>query len=128
MSTEDLRSAATMAKTKFLQCRQRTSQVCKTVRDELNWDMPPIEICDAISVCEWKLDLMAKMIFDQVWVDQKEAILQACQMLDACDKAVEKSNRDQYQTLTNKTKSIYSRSKRHLLQWWIFWVPKSIWR
>ena len=29
---------------------------------------------------------MVKLIFDQIWGDQKEAVLQACQMLDACDK------------------------------------------
>lgn len=75
-------------------CRLRTSQVCKTVLDELALDAPPIETCNAISVCEWKLDLMVKLIFDQIWGDQKEAVLQACQMLDACDKAVTRNNRE----------------------------------
>lgn len=40
--------------------------------------------CDAISICEWKLDLMAKQIFDQLWGDQQEAVLKACQMVESC--------------------------------------------
>ncbi len=40
--------------------------------------------CDAISICEWKLDLMAKQIFDQLWGDQKESVLKACQMVESC--------------------------------------------
>ena len=40
--------------------------------------------CDAISICEWKLDLMAKRIFEQLWGDQREAVLRACQMVESC--------------------------------------------
>ena len=40
--------------------------------------------CDAISICEWKLDLMAKQIFDQLWGDQREAVLKACKMVESC--------------------------------------------
>lgn len=41
-------------------------------------------ICEAISVCQWKLELMAKQIFDQVWGDQGKAVVKACQMLESC--------------------------------------------
>ena len=27
---------------------------------------------------------MAKMIFDQLWGDQREAVLKACQMIESC--------------------------------------------
>lgn len=40
--------------------------------------------CDAISLCEWKLDLMAKRVFEYLWGDQKEAVLRACQMIESC--------------------------------------------
>lgn len=40
--------------------------------------------CNAISICEWKLDLMAKLIFDQLWGDQQESVLKACQMVESC--------------------------------------------
>lgn len=40
--------------------------------------------CDAISVPEWKLDLMAKKIFEKVWGNQNKAILRACQMIEGC--------------------------------------------
>lgn len=38
--------------------------------------------CDAISIPEWKLEMMAKFIFDRVWGDQKEAVLKACQLIE----------------------------------------------
>ena len=41
-------------------------------------------ICEAISVCQWKLELMAKRIFDQIWGDQGKAVAKACQMLESC--------------------------------------------
>ena len=34
--------------------------------------------CDAISIPEWKLELMAKKIFEKVWGNQNKAILRAC--------------------------------------------------
>lgn len=40
--------------------------------------------CDAISLCEWKLELMAKRVFERLWGDQKEAVLRACQMVESC--------------------------------------------
>lgn len=40
--------------------------------------------CDAIPICEWKLDLMAKQIFDQLWGDQRETVLKACPMIESC--------------------------------------------
>lgn len=40
--------------------------------------------CDAISLCEWKLELMAKRVFERLWGDQKGAVLRACQMVESC--------------------------------------------
>lgn len=40
--------------------------------------------CDAISIPEWKLELMAKKIFEKVWGNQSKAILRACQMIEGC--------------------------------------------
>lgn len=74
------------------QCRRRTGKLCKTLREEQDIRVDALEACDAISVCQWKLELMAKKIFDQIWGDQKAAVLQACQMLDVCNKAISKTN------------------------------------
>ena len=40
--------------------------------------------CDAISIPEWKLELMAKKIFEKVWGNQNKAILRACKMIESC--------------------------------------------
>lgn len=39
--------------------------------------------CDAISIPEWKLELMAKKIFEKVWGNQNKAILRACKMIES---------------------------------------------
>ena len=67
------------------QCRFRTENASKSYIHEHH--ITSIDHCEAIHICEWKLELMAKRIFEQIWGDQKNAILQACQMLDAYSKA-----------------------------------------
>ena len=64
------------------QCNYRTQNPAKTFVEENHLDSQ--KYCDAIVICEWKLDLMAKMIFDQLWGDQREAVLKACQMIESC--------------------------------------------
>lgn len=64
------------------QCNYRTQSPAKSFveRNHLTGQ----KSCDAISICEWKLDLMAKQIFEQLWGDQREAVLKACQMVESC--------------------------------------------
>lgn len=64
------------------QCNYRTQNPAKTFVEKNHLDSQ--KYCDAIVICEWKLDLMAKMIFDQLWGDQREAVLKACQMIESC--------------------------------------------
>ena len=45
--------------------------------------------CDAISIPEWKLELMAKKIFEKVWGNQNKAILRACKMIESCHSGIE---------------------------------------
>lgn len=46
----------------------------------------PTPICEIKPVGQSKLELMASKIFERVWGDQKEIVLQTCKMLDACYK------------------------------------------
>ena len=64
------------------QCNYRTQNPAKTFVEKNHLDSQ--KYCDAIAICEWKLDLMAKMIFDQLWGDQRESVLKACQMIESC--------------------------------------------
>lgn len=41
-------------------------------------------VCQSKSIPGWHIDLMTKMVFQQVWTERKEAILLACQMLEEC--------------------------------------------
>lgn len=40
--------------------------------------------CDIRMIGDWKLDLMAKMIFEEVWTERKEAVVLAYQMVQDC--------------------------------------------
>lgn len=44
----------------------------------------PEPICEIKPVGQSKLELMASKIFEKVWGDQREIVLQTCRMLDAC--------------------------------------------
>ena len=64
------------------QCGYRTQNATKSFVEHHHITVPTA--CDAISICEWKLELMAKHIFEQLWGDQRDAVLKACQMIEAC--------------------------------------------
>ncbi len=64
------------------QCNYRTQNPAKSFVEKNH--LAGQKSCDAISICEWKLDLMAKQIFDKLWGDQQEAVLKACQMVESC--------------------------------------------
>ena len=44
----------------------------------------PAGICELKAFPEWKLELMARKIFETVWGNRREAVLEACRMLNAC--------------------------------------------
>lgn len=64
------------------QCNFRTQNPAKSFVEKNH--LAGQKSCDAISICEWKLDLMAKQIFDKLWGDQQEAVLKACQIVESC--------------------------------------------
>lgn len=64
------------------QCNYRTQNPAKSFVEKNH--LAGQKSCDAISICEWKLDLMAKQIFDKLWGNQQEAVLKACQMVESC--------------------------------------------
>ncbi len=46
---------------------------------------------------DWKLDLMAEKIFESIWTDRKEAVLEAYKLLHEC-----------YQSDASKSKATYT--------------------
>ena len=63
------------------QCNYRTVNVSRSFLVEHN--LQGQSSCDAISICEWKLELMAKLIFDRIWGDQNAAVKKAVAMIDS---------------------------------------------
>ena len=44
-------------------------------------------VCDSHTVPGWQLDLMAQKVFAALWYDRRDAVILACQMLEACAEA-----------------------------------------
>lgn len=73
--------------------------------------MEQTNYCDAISIPEWKLELMAKMIFDRFWGDQKEAVLKACVMIENAQKGMTGNNEERRRSLNEKIEKFKKRKK-----------------
>ena len=90
------------------QCTQRSHKMSRQYAQSHGID---IDNCTAISICEWKLELMAKRIFEQVWDDKKNAVLRACEMLENC---FEESN-GQHSMRTQEIQSKLEKNEQRLL-------------
>ena len=43
--------------------------------------------CDQPIIADWKLDLMAKFIFERIWIDKNEIISKTCDLINECYRA-----------------------------------------
>lgn len=93
------------------QCLYRTSNPAKSYVERHG--LKGVKTCDAISICEWKLEMMAKKIFDQIWGEQKSTVLKVCQMIESCTKQVEKRNSDCANAKEGKIKKLRQRKLRY---------------
>lgn len=73
--------------------------------------MEQTNYCNAISIQEWKLELMVKMIFDRFWGDQKEAVLKACVMIENAQKGMTGNNEERRRSLNEKIEKFKKRKK-----------------
>ena len=64
------------------QCYRQTRNV--RARYYLDHGLDATRVCQSKSIPGWHIDLMTRMVFQQVWSERKEAILMACQMLEEC--------------------------------------------
>ena len=89
------------------QCNYRTQSPAKSFVEKNH--LHDQKSCDAIAICEWKLDLMAKIIFEQLWGDQREAVLKACQMVESCMMAAVTQSRAGNEELQRKADKLEQR-------------------
>ena len=53
--------------------------------------------CDQSMIADWKLEMMAKMIFEQIWQERKETVDTVCKLIKECyqvEKCGKKSSLD----------------------------------
>lgn len=92
-------------------CLSRTADPAKKVIDDNQIRI--VKTCDAIALCEWKLELMAKKIFELVWGDQKDSVLKACRMIELCTAQARKTNQAQVVDNEGKIAKIKQRKMRY---------------
>lgn len=59
-------------------------------------------VCEEKSIPGWHLDLMAHIVFTNVWGNKKEAVLLACQMIEECAVAEQRASGSVTEGLTRK--------------------------
>ena len=92
------------------QCVVRTQNPTRSF--VLATNMEQTNFCDAISIPQWKLELMAKAIFDRVWGDQKEAVMKACSMIKDAQKGMISMVAEQKSTLQDKVEKLKMRKRK----------------
>lgn len=79
-----------------------------------SWCIGFPEVCDALSICEWKLELMATIIFRQVLSGGEKAIVLACDMLSKFSEINDEKRDKQILSLKNKQLQLEKRRTRYL--------------
>ena len=72
------------------QCYNQVNNGSKSFREKNGLDTDGY--CDVKMVGDWKLDLMAKTIFETIWTDKKVAVMEAYTLLQECYQADSRSN------------------------------------
>ena len=95
------------------QCYSRTRSPAKSYLQAHGVSAFP-EVCDALSICEWKLELMATIIFRQVLSGGEKAIVLACNMLSKFSDINNEKRDKQLLSLKNKQLQLEKRRVRYL--------------
>lgn len=91
------------------QCTVRTQN--PTRQFVLLNNMEQTNRCDAISIPEWKLALMAKAIFDRVWGDQKQAVMTACDLIKQAQNGIAQTSQESLSLLNHKIEKLKIRKR-----------------
>lgn len=95
------------------QCYSRTRSPAKSYLQAHGVSVFP-EVCGALSICEWKLELMATIIFRQVLSGGEKAIVLACDMLSKFSEINDEKRDKQILSLKNKQLQLEKRRTRYL--------------
>lgn len=95
------------------QCYSRSRSPAKSYLQVHGASIFP-EVCDALSICEWKLELMATIIFRQVLCGGEKAIVLACNMLSKFSDINNEKRDKQLRSLKNKQLQLEKRRTRYL--------------
>lgn len=73
------------------QCYNQVNNGSKSFREKNGLDTDGY--CDIRMIGDWKLDLMAKKIFESIWTDKKDAVMEAYKLLGECYQSDSSNNK-----------------------------------
>ena len=65
--------------------------------------------CQIRSICDWKLDLMAKTVLENVWIDRRAAVIEACKILAQCGKESHQEEHQEHKRLEARAQKLKTR-------------------
>ena len=65
--------------------------------------------CQIRSICDWKLDLMAKTVLENVWIDRRAAVIEVCKILAQCGKESHQEEHQEHKRLEARAQKLKTR-------------------
>lgn len=93
------------------QCTKRT--VNPSIEFSIKHNLTDQLHCDAITISQWKLEMMAKHIFQAIWGDQKDAVLKAYELVCAARAKMEKQSSISKENTHQKYEKLKKRKLRY---------------
>ena len=91
-------------------CRNQVENRSKAVREELGMDVE--RACDNRSIPEWKLEFMAKHIFEHLWANRGIEVETALEIVRECYKSDREDREKEIKDLNNKISKYKSRKDK----------------
>ena len=65
--------------------------------------------CQIRSICDWKLDLMAKTVLENVWIDRRAAVIEVCKIIAPCGKESHQEEHQEHKRLEARAQKLKTR-------------------
>lgn len=94
------------------QCYNQVNNGSKTNREKLG--LVTDGYCDISMVADWKLDLIAKSVIEEVWTERMEAVIEAYNMVIDCYESESQSNQETIKKIKDKISTLEEKIEKFI--------------
>jgi DNA invertase Pin-like site-specific DNA recombinase len=94
------------------QCYNQVNNGSKANREKLGLDTDGY--CDIRMVADWKLDLIAKSVIEEVWTDRMSAVIEAYSMVIDCYESESQSNQEAVKKIKGKISALEEKIEKFI--------------